>query len=239
MTPTAIDAPTRTAARVAGLLYVLMVLPAPFSLIYIPAKLFVKGNPTATANNVLAHETLFHAGIFGELFNGVAFIFLVMALYGLLGRVSKMQASLMVSLVLISVAIGFVNVVNNIAALTLFRGADFLAAFDQTQRDALGMLFLRLHSQTNYVNEIFWGLWLLPFGILVMRSVFIPRILGILLIVNGFAYVVASLTSLFFPSYANVVSLAILPALLGELWIMLWLLIKGVKLQRPVPLTAW
>jgi hypothetical protein len=141
----------------------------------------------------------------------------------------------MVSLVLVSVAITFLNEVNNIAALTLFRGADFLAAFDKPQRDALAMLFLRLHAHGNFVNEILWGLWLFPFGVLVMRSRFLPRILGVLLIVNCFAYVAASLTWLLLPSYGNVVFRAILPALLGELWIMLWFLIKGVKVQ---PLAA-
>lgn len=235
MTVTTIEVPTRRAARGVGLLYVLTGLPAPFFLIYIPAKLIVKGNPAATSQNLLAHEALFRAGIFGELFNGIAFIFLVMALYGLLSGVNQRLATLMLVLVLVSVAIGFVNVVNNIGALTLFRGADFLAAFDQPHREALGMLFLRLHSQTNYVNEIFWGVWLLPLGLLVMRSGFIPRILGVLLIANGLAYVVASMTSLFSPSYASFIFLALLPALLGELWIMLWLLIKGVRVQRIVP----
>jgi hypothetical protein len=137
----------------------------------------------------------------------------------------------MVGLVLVSVAITFVNVLNNIAALTLFRGADYLSVFDKPQRDALAMLFLGLCGQGHAVNDIFWGLWLLPFGLLVMRSRFLPRILGLLLIVNCFAYVAASLTSLLFPSYANVVFRAILPALLGELWIMLWLLIKGANVQ--------
>jgi hypothetical protein len=227
--------PTDKAARVAGLLYPLMGIPAVFSLIYIPRTLIVRGDAAATANNILTHEMLFRLGIVGELFCLVAFLFLAMALYRLLSGVNKTHASLMVILVLVSVAIGFVNVVNNIDALTLFRGADFLAVFDKHQLDALGMLFLHLHSQGIAVNDIFWGLWLFPFGVLVMRSGFLPRILGLLLIVNCFAYVAASLTSLLLPSYANVVSRAILPALLGELWIMLWLLIKGAKVQ---PLAA-
>ena len=94
------------------------------------------------------------------------------------------------------------------------------------------MLFLNLHRQGITISEIFWGLWLFPFGVLVMRSGFIPRILGVLLIVNCFGYVAASLTSLFLPSYAKVISLIVLPTLLGELWIILWLLIKGVKVNQ-------
>ena len=223
---------TKRDARIAGLLYILMALPAPFALIYLPAKLIVRGDANATANNVLAHETLFRAGIFGELFNGVGFILLVVVLYRLFRAVDQTQAALMVSLVLVSVAIGFVNVLNSLAGLTLFHGSDFLIAMDKTQRDALGMLFLNLHRQGITISEIFWGLWLFPFGVLVMRSGFIPRILGVLLIVNCFGYVAASLTSLFLPSYAKVISLIVLPTLLGELWIILWLLIKGVKVNQ-------
>ena len=227
--------PTNRTARVAALLYVLTGITGAFSLMYVPQTLIVPGNATATANNILASEMLFRIGIVSGLVSGTAFIFLVRALYRLLNGVSKTHASLMVTLVLVSVAIGFLNEVNNIAALTLFRGADFLAVFDKPQRDALAMLFLRLHAQGNFVNEIFWGLWLFPFGVLVIRSGFIPRIIGVLLIVNCFAYVAASLTWLLLPSYGNVVFRAVLPALLGELWIMLWLLIKGVKVQ---PLAA-
>ncbi len=221
--------PTDKAARVAGAIYLSLVVTAPFSLIYIPRTLIVRGDATATANNILAHETLFRLGIVADLISSVIFMFVVMALYRLLSGVNKTHASLMVALALVSVAVGFMNVLNNIAALTLFRGADFLSVFNKGQLDAMAMLFLRLHGQGNVINEIFWGLWLFPFGVLVMRSGFLPRILGLLLIVNCFAYVAASFTSLLLPTYGDVVSRAVFPALLGELWIMLWLLIKGVK----------
>jgi len=217
------------AARVAGAIYLSMVFTAPFSLIYVPTKLIVRGNATATAANVLAHETLFRLGLVADLIGSVIFIFVVMALYRLLGGVNKTRASHMVALVLVSAGVGFLNVLNNIAALTLFRGADFLAVFDKPQRDALAMLFLGLHGQGVVVNEIFWGLWLFPFGLLVLRSGFLPRILGVLLVVNGVAYVAVSLTSLLLPGYAAVVSRVALPAQFGELWIMLWLLFKGAS----------
>lgn len=150
-------------ARIAGAIYLLMVLTGPFSLIYIPNKLIVRGNAAATANNILAHQTLFRFGILADMIGTIIFICLVMALYRLFRGVSKMHASLMVALVLVSAAVGFLNTLNNVAALTLFRGgADFLSAFDRPQRDALAMLFLRLNSQGNILNEIFWGLWLFP-----------------------------------------------------------------------------
>lgn len=230
--------PTVKAARIAGAWYLSLAV-APFGLIYVPRTLIVRGDATATAKNILASEMLFRMGIVTELASAVFFVLLVMALYRLLSDVNRNRARLMVGLVLVSVAITFVNVVNNIAALTLFRGADFpyLSVLDKPQREALGMLFLGLHSQGLRVNQIFWGLWLVPFGLLVMRSNFLPRILGVLLVVNGFAYVAISLTWLLLPAYGSVAFNAAMPALLGELWIMLWLLIKGARVQ-PSPAGA-
>lgn len=223
--------PTDKAARVAGAIYLSMAVTAPFSLIYIPRTLIVGGNATATANNILTHETLFRLGIVADLITSVIFIFVVMALYRLLSGVNKTHASLMVALVVVSAAVGFMNVLNSIAAFTLFRGADFLAVFEKPQRDALAMLFLRLHGQGLVINEMFSGLWLFPFGVLVMRSRFLPRILGIWLIVNCFAYLALSYTGLLLPQYYDFVFRSAFPALLGEMAIMLWLLIKGAKVH--------
>jgi hypothetical protein len=214
-----------------------MAVTAPFSLIYLPRTLIVRADATATANNILAHETLFRLGIVAELITSVIFIFVVMALYRLLSGVNKTHASLMVALVLVSAAVGFMNVLNNIAALTLFRGADFLAVFEKPQRDALAMLFLRLHGQGLVINEIFSGLWLFPFGVLVMRSRFLPRILGAWLIVNCFAYLVLSFTGLLLPQHQGMVYRIAFPVFFGEVAIALWLLIKGAKVQ-PLPAPA-
>jgi len=227
--------PTKKAARIAGTLYLSMALFAPFSLIYIPRTMIVRGDATATAGRILANQTLFRLGIVAELMSSLIFIFLVLALYRLLSGVNQTHASLMVILVLIAVAVGFVNVLNNVAALTLFRGENFLAVFDKPQRDALGMLFLSLHRQGLQVAEIFWGLWLFPFGVLVMRSGFLPRILGVWLIVNCFPYLALSLTGLLFPQYQEMVYRIAFPVLFGELAIALWLLIRGIKVQ---PLAA-
>jgi len=120
-------------------------------------------------------------------------------------------------------------VLNNIAALTLFHGTDFLAVLEKSQREALGYLFIRLHSQGNLINEIFWGLWLFPFGLLVFRSGFLPRFIGVWLMVNCFGWVVLSITALFFPPYYETAFRMAQPVLFGELVIMLWLLIKGAK----------
>src|SRR5437764_5225538 len=147
---------------------------------------------------------LFRFGIVADLIGAVIFIYLAMALYRLFRGVNATVASQMVGLVLVSAAVGFLNVLNNIAALMLFRGADFLAVLDKPQRDVLGMLFIRMYGQGIVINELFWGLWLFPFALLVIQSRFLPRILGVLLMVNGLAYVIVSLTSLLAPQYASV-----------------------------------
>jgi Domain of unknown function (DUF4386) len=123
----------------------------------------------------------------------------------------------------------FVNVVSDAGALTVVRGADFLSAFDEPQRDALVMLLLRLHDHQNTAAEILWGGWLFPLGILVYRLRFLPRFLGVWLVINGFAYVIMSFTGFLLPQCHDTVFLGAQPALFGELALMLWLAIKGAR----------
>jgi hypothetical protein len=221
--------PTDKAARIAGAVYLSLVLFAPFSLMYVPGKLIVRGNAAATADNVLTHEMMFRLCIVAELFGSVIFICLGLALFRLLSGVNMTRARLMVAFVLVSAAVGFLNVLNYVAALTLFRGADFLAVFPKPQRDALAYLFIRLHNQGQFINEIFWGLWLFPFGLLVYRSGFLPRFIGVWLMLACFGWVVLSLIALLFQPYYDAAFRMAQPVLFAELAIMLWLLIKGAK----------
>lgn len=229
--------PSDKAARVAGAVYLLLVLTGPFTLIYLPNKLIVRGNATATANNILAHAMLFRVGIVAELIGTVIFVCLGVALYRLLSGVNRTQATLMVAFVLVSSTVGFMNALNNVAALMLARGGDFLDIFDKPHRDALAMLFVRLHGQGNAINELFWGVWLLPLALLVYRSRFLPRFLGVWLGLGGLAYVVLCLTSLLLPQYQDKVFTWFQPAFFGELAFMLWLLIRGPKV-RPLAAAA-
>ena len=216
--------------RVAGFWYVLLGVFAPLRLMYIPSKLFVAGNATATVNNIAAHEWLFRFGIVADLVCGVILIFLVLAFYRLFKGVDRSLAVLVVILGGVMPAlIDFLNTVNDGGALMAVRGADFLSVFDKPQRDALAMLFLRLHHQAIVGAETLWGLWLLPLGMLVYRSRFLPRFLGVWLIINGLAYVVISFTGLLLPQHYNVVFNGAFPALLGEMALLLWLVIKGAK----------
>lgn len=226
---------TQNPGRVVGALYLLL-LAAPLRLIYIPNTLFVRGNATATADNIVAHETLFRLGMLSELFTGVVLIFLVLAYYRLFAGVNRTHALLLAILGgLLPAGINFVNVVNDGAALILARGADFLAVFDKPQRDALAMLFLRLHGQQTVAAEILWGLWLLPLALLVYRSGFLPKFIGIWLTFNGLAYLATSFAGLLVPQYESLVGNLTFPALFGELALMVWLIVKGVPRQALAP----
>ena len=227
--------PTHNPGRVAGLLYLITSIPGVFAMVYVPSKLIVHGNAAVTANNISASETLFRLGIAAELIGQAGFIFVALALYELLKGVNRRHAALMVTLIVVSIPIAFLNEVNSIAALVLVRGADFLSVFEKLQRDALAMLFLNLHGYGFGVAEIFWGLWLFPLGLLVYRSRFLPRFLGVWLAVGGFAWVILSLTSLLLPQYQDKMFTYTQPAFFGEVALMLWLLIKGA---RPPALVA-
>lgn len=221
---------TRNPGRVAGLWYLLLCLIGPLRLIYIPGKLFVHGDATATANNIAAHQWLFRFGIVSDLVAAVVLIYLVLALYRLFRGVDQYLAVLVVILGGVMPAlIYFVNVVSDAGALMIARGADFLSVFDKPQQDALVMLLLRLHDHQNTAAEILWGLWLLPLAMLVYKSRFLPRFLGVWLVINGFAYVILSFTGELLPEYQGKVFLLAQPALFGELAFMLWLVIKGAR----------
>lgn len=218
-------------ARIAGFLYLLLALTAAFSILYVPSALVVFGDAAATAENIASSQLLFRAGILSGIVSHVIFVLLVLVLYHLLREISRKQAMLMVTLVVISVATGFVNTINQLGALIALSGADFLSAFEEPELDALAYLFMRLHSHGIQIIQIFWGLWLFPFGLLVYRSRFIPKILGVLVIIAGVGYLLGTITFLILPQYQSALSTPIMILEMGELPIILWLLIVGVKAQ--------
>jgi hypothetical protein len=222
-------------ARVAGFLYILASVVGMVRLMYIPKALFVHGNAAATAGNIAAHESLFRWGIVCALLGSVLWLFVPLALYRLLKGVNQGLAVLMVILgSLMQVPIFFINTVNDAATLLFVRGTDFLSVFDKPQRDALVRLFLSLHHHLDLANGVFWGLWLIPFGLLVYRSRFLPRFLGVWLMLACFAWLAFSFTGLLFPAYEDKVFNYSQPFSLGEVVAMLWLVILGAK-EQPLP----
>jgi hypothetical protein len=228
-------------SRRAAILYFLNALPAPFAFLYVPSVLIVRGNATATADNVRNSETLLRFGMASELFSSTVVIFAVLAFYTLFKAVSAKHARAMLVLMLLSVPVSYLNVLNDLAALVFARGPEFLSAFTQPQRDALVLFFLRLHNQGLALAQIFWGLWLFPCGIAVIRSGFIPRFVGIAVMIAGFGYVISSSVSLFLPAFAQGIGDLAMVLGVGE-FAFFWLLIWGAKAQsgataHPAPAT--
>jgi len=223
---------TKRLARLAGAAYV--ALGAATLVGYYHAPL-VHADLEATARAITRSSDLrFRIGVIGDVLSTVLAVPLTLWLYRLFEPVHKTQAALMALLLIVAMPISFVLALNYAAARMLLSGAPELAALAADQREALGMLFLRVHAHGVLAEEIFWGLWLLPLGYLVIKSGFIPRVLGILLFVGGGAYVLHSLVSVFsggerFVWYERVTMLA---RGVGELPIMLWLLIVGARVRR-------
>lgn len=224
-------------ARTAGFLYLLLAVTAPWGLLYVPSKLIVSGNAAATAENLRASEGLLRLGIASELVHQILGVFVVLALYYLFKAVDKRLAVLLVILgTLLSAPIMFLNVLNDVAAQILASRPAFLSAFDPPQLDALAYFFLRLHGRGIDIASIFWGLWLFPFGLLVIRSGFIPRFLGYLLMIAGTAYVVTAFATLVLPRLLPIVGPVALPLETAELPIVFWLAIWGARTPaQPAP----
>jgi hypothetical protein len=217
--------------RVAGFLYLLLGFSV-FRPIYVERALIVRNSALATAQNIATHESLFRLGIVCDLLAGLSCLIVALALYRVLKRVDRGLAILMVLLGgCMPLVIDFLNSLNDVAALLLARGEGFLSAFNQPQQAALATLFLRIHEYGLVINEIFAGLWLFPFGILVFRSVFLPRLIGVALMINGCAYVTIAFTGLLAPNFVDRVTRIASPALVGEGVIMLWLMIRGARPQ--------
>src|SRR3989442_2280473 len=180
----------RNPGRVVGYWYLILVLLGRVSLVYIRNNLFVQGNAAATASNIASHESLFRVGMLSDLVGAVVLIFLVLAFYRLFKGVDQQLAVLLVIVGGVMPAlINFVNVVSDAGALMVARsgsagGTDYLSVFDQPQRDALVLLFLRLHHAQIVAAEVLWGLWLFPMGALAYKSRFVPRFIGVWLIIN-------------------------------------------------------
>lgn len=222
---------TKRLARLAGAVYVSLGLAAALGFYHAP---LVQGDLSTIAHNLTQSDIRFRIGVVSDVLSTALSVPLALLLYQLFKPVHKMQAVWMALLLVAAMPISFVVALNYVAAQWLLTGSSEFAALASAQREALGMLFLRLHTHGVLAVEIFWGLWLVPFGLLVMKSRFLPRVLGILLVIAGVAYVAHSLISLLLdgPRIILYERVTMLARAAGEFPIMLWLLIKGADARR-------
>jgi hypothetical protein len=227
--------PIRNPGRVAGLWYLLLTVAGPLTLIYIPNKLYDFDNPAATVHNIATHEMLFRLGIVNDLIGALILVFMTLAFYRLFKGVDEgLAVQVVIFGGVMPALLYFVNVVPESGALMLITKASFMSTFSQPQRDDLVIFLLRQHSQLNTAAEMLWGVWLLPLGILVYRSRFLPRFLGVWLGINGVAYLALCVLGELAPQYSGKAFLIAQPALLGEMALMLWLVIRGSRPQAAV-----
>lgn len=215
-------------AREAGILYLLLAIFGAFGILYIPS-LVVSGDAAATAKNILASESLFRLSFVSGLIGQTVFIVLVLVFYKLLKPVNKNHATLMVLFALVGIPIAMLGQLNQMAALILIIGPEYLSVYSTGQLQASAMFFLDLSQQAIFLVQIFWGLWLLPFGYLVFKSGFLPKFLGVLLILGCFGYLLDFAIFFLYPTIDATFSELFG---MGEMVMVLWLLIKGVDAEK-------
>lgn len=217
-------------ARTAGAIYLLVVVTGMFGLAYVPGQLIVWDDPAATYANITHHETEFRAGIAVSAVCYIAFTFLPLALYRLLHAVDRTQAHIMVITALLSVPISLLNLINKLKILDVLDDAYGGAL---TLQEATGKTMEYLHQYNNgiLIAMLFWGIWLLPLGYLIIRSAFLPKAIGILVMAGGVGYLIMCFGQIMIPDYISIPFfnyISLMPTI-GELSICFWLLIIGVK----------
>ena|SRR5208283_1605094 len=222
------DLPQRTVARVAGFLYLTYIVTFASSSI-IQGKPIVSGDAAATARNIMASERLFRIGFTSELVAALLFLLTAWALYLLLKPVNESLALLFVLLNIVGVAIECVSTLPRFAALLLVSRADYLKALNPDQLQGLAMFFLKFGGSGDTVSVLFYGAWLFPLGYLVVKSRFLPRILGILLIIDGVCLLICFFQLWLFPGHQRLTYPLYPVMFIAECGLALWLLLKGVK----------
>jgi hypothetical protein len=226
------NASRKNTARFAGLLYLIWIITGLYAMFYIPSKINIQGDGVTASQNILANEFLFRTGIINDLISSALWVFLVLVLYRLFKPVHQRQARLLVALVIVQIPVALVMEAFSVTSLMIFKD-EILKTFEFNQRQDLAMVFLRINDYGILILEMFWGLWLFPLGILTYRSRFLPRFLGVWLLITGLAYVILSFIALLLPQYKDISVKIAFPALFGEVAFMLWLLIKGAKNNMP------
>jgi hypothetical protein len=223
-------------ARVAGLLWFLVAVTTAFSLIYVRPKLIVFADAAATVNNIIANESLFRMGIASGILSQVFLFFFGLTIFRLFKGVDKTLATVFLTSLLVGVGVGVVNALNNIGALVVLSNPDYLKAFQPEQITGQAMTFLRLNNFGIGLIEIFSAIFLFSLGLLIIKSGYIPRILGILLMIGACAFPINTFTKILLPQFypALITQLTMILNAFGSPATMLWLLIKGVNEPQPI-----
>ena len=233
MTERIAEVSPRSRARIAGLLYLIVFATGGFAELYVRSTLIVSDNASATAGNILAHEPLFRLGFAADLVGAACYIAVTLILYGLFKPVSRSISLLAAFFSLAGCAILAINLLNYLAPLYFLGNAHYLSALKTDQLQALAFVSLRLHALGYNIAMVFFGLYCLLIGILIVKSTFLPRLLGLLLAIAGLSDLIKSFAIFVSPAFADHLFPYILaPGAIGELSLCLWLLAVGVNGQK-------
>lgn len=219
-------------ARIAGFLYLMVILFGAFAEVGVRFSLIVPEDAAATAIKIMASESLFRISFISDLIMMTCYLLLAFSLYVVFKPVNQNLALLFVLFTLASVAIMSINMLNQFAALLLLSGTSYLKVFSTDQLQALALLFLNFHKYGYFIAQIFFGLWLLPLGYVGFKSGYLPRILGILVMIACFGHLIQFFQIFLFPDYQAITYPGLAVATIAEFSLCLWLLIKGVNVQQ-------
>jgi hypothetical protein len=217
-------------ARIAGFLYLILIICGTFAELFVRSSVYEPGNASATARNIWNARGLYRLGFVSDMMMVLTYFLLPLVLYQLLKPVSRKHAVLMVASALMGVSIISMNLINHLAPLILLDQATHLNGFSTEQINSLAYVFLYLHQYGYRIAQLFFGLWLLPFGYLVYHSGFIPKIFGILLMIAFGSFSIDFFLFFLLNHYSAATSgLVTLPTVIGEFSICFWLLLAGIK----------
>ena len=219
----------KTTARIAGFLYLLQIPLGVFGILYVPKALMVTGNMTTTAFNILANEFLFRLSIVSSILCALVTIATALYIYKVLKFVNENYAKWILLFALIAAPISMLNELNSIAVLLLLKSHEYAIIFTPSQLHSLVSIFLDLHKYGYQIVGIFFGLWLLPMGYLIFKSTYIPKVIGVFLIVTCLGYLIDFTTFFLYPNFGIIISEY---TWAGEVLMVLWLLIKGVNVEK-------
>lgn len=216
--------------RVAGLLFLVLLVLGPFSIMYVPGQIVVDGDATATGTNVVASEALLRWGIAADVVIFLTEIAMAVVLYQLFRASGRALAQMMLAARVAQAVVMAVNVLGLLVVLVLLSGAGYLTVVGREQLDALALATFEVHEYGGYIGQAFFGLSLCLLGILIHRSLLVPRLLGVLMVIAGAGYLADSLGNFLVPGTSEVFGAIVIgTAMVGELPFFLWLLVRGVQ----------
>ena len=225
--------PNKKTARIAGLLFLMMVVFGLIAEIFFRQKLFASNDITVTANNILSNIFLYRAGITCDLLMALSYLFTALALYKLLYSVNKDLAAMMVVFAAAGSILLMFNTLNEFAPLYILSGNDYVSAFDPSQKQSLAMLFYNIYLHGYMIGQIFFALWVLPLGFLIIKSGFIPKVFGMLFIIETIFGFMSVIVHFLIPN-GTMETLMLLPGTLAEFTFMFWLLIRGINESKVI-----